>query len=66
MMTRAKVQEVLDLYIQAEIKILAGQSVDMAGKRLTRADLDSVVRERKNLERRLATLGRKANSLARF
>lgn len=65
-MTRAQIQQMLDLYIDAEKKILLGQAVDMAGKRLTRADLDSVIKERKNLERRLLNVGRKSNSLASF
>lgn len=65
-MTRTDVQQMLNLYIEAEKKILIGQAVDMAGKRLTRADLDSVIKERKNLERRLANFGRKSHSLASF
>lgn len=32
----------LTLYLDAEAKILAGQKVSLAGKDLTRADLDSV------------------------
>lgn len=65
-MTRTKTQEMLNLYLDAEKKILIGQAVDMAGKRLTRADLDSVIKERKNLERRLSNFGRKSHSLASF
>lgn len=34
----------LALYLDAEEKILAGQAVERAGKRLTRADLESVQR----------------------
>lgn len=65
-MTRVEIQEMLALYFEAEKKILIGQAVDLAGKRLTRADLESVIKERKNLERRLLTVGRQANSLASF
>lgn len=60
--------DMVTLYIEAEKKILKGQSVQMNGKQLTMADLDKVVTERKNWERRVQAernLGR-GNSLASF
>jgi hypothetical protein len=50
-MTRAS--ELLDLYLAAEAKILAGQSTRMGDRMLTMADLAAVQAERRALERRV-------------
>ena len=60
--------EMLDLYLDAEKKILQGQTVIHNGKHLTRADLGQVIKERKVWERRVQAernLGR-GYSLASF
>lgn len=41
-----------DTYLAAEVAILAGQSFELAGRKLTRADLASVVKGRKEWEQR--------------
>jgi hypothetical protein len=41
-----------DLYLAAEEKVLAGQSVEMNGRRLTRADLGLIRAGRMEWERR--------------
>ena len=65
-MTKAEVQERLNFYLDAEMKILKGQIVEHNGKRLTRADLDIIIKQREALERRLATFGRKSHALSSF
>ncbi len=40
--TLAQAQTQLDLYLAAEAKVLAGQSYEIAGRKLTRADLESI------------------------
>lgn len=47
--------DLLALYLSAETKILAGQSSTLGDRSLTLADLADVQRERKNLERRVAS-----------
>lgn len=63
--------ELLTLYIEAEKKILKGQTVEFSGRRLTFADLNTIRAERKDLERRVfaeeqAAKGRKTHSWATF
>lgn len=41
-----------DLYIAAETAVLSGQSFEVAGRRLTRADLAEIREGRKEWERR--------------
>lgn len=70
-MTKEQIESRLDSYLDAEDKILKGQSVDMAGKRLTRADLAVVTAKIDDLRRELAKFtrtgrARKPNSLARM
>lgn len=65
-MTKAQIQEMIDLYVDAEKKVLKGQSVVMDGKTLTRADLESIRRGRKDWERRLNTSGKRKHALATF
>lgn len=47
--------DLLALYLAAEAKILGGQSYVIGDRHLTRADLAEVRRERKELERRVAS-----------
>lgn len=63
--------ELLELYIEAEKRILKGQSYEFAGRTWTGADLSEIRREREKLERRVfaekrAAKGRKTHSLATF
>lgn len=63
--------ELLDLYIEAEKRVLKGQSYEFAGRTWTGADLSEIRRERKDLERRVfaekrAAKGRRTHSLATF
>lgn len=63
--------DLLTLYIEAEKKILKGQTVEFGGRRLTFADLDTIKSEREKLERRVfaeqqAAKGRKTHSVATF
>lgn len=45
--------EMYSLYLEAEKKILRGQTTEIDGRRITRANLADVVRERKIWERRV-------------
>lgn len=40
--TLAQAQAQLDAYLAAETAVLGGQSYEIAGRRLTRADLDAI------------------------
>lgn len=60
-------QEMVDLYIDAEAKVLKGQSVEMGGRKLTRADLVQIREGRKEWERKLVRGKRnRGSSRARF
>ncbi len=65
-MTKTQIQEMVDFYIAAEIKVLNGQTVEHDGKRLTRADLIEIRKGRQDWERRLNLSGRGKHSLATF
>jgi len=43
-----------DRYLEAELAILAGQTIEFGGKRLTMADLATIQAGRKDWERRIA------------
>lgn len=60
--------DMLALYLEAEKKILKGQSVKMGERNLTMANLSEVVAERKQWERRVASENNKGRgySLASF
>lgn len=49
-----------DAYLAAELAVLKGQSVDVAGRRLTFADLAQIVSARKEWEARVAAEQRAA------
>jgi hypothetical protein len=42
--TQAQAQTQLDVYLAAEVAVLSGQSYEIAGRKLTRADLESIQR----------------------
>ena len=46
--------EMYALYLEAEKKILKGQTIEINGRRVTRANLADIVKERKTWERRVA------------
>ena len=51
-------QQRLTLYLKAERDILSGQTVEIEGMRITRADLDTVRRQINNLRQQLTILSR--------
>lgn len=64
-------RELLPLYVEAEKRILKGQSYEFAGRTWTGADLSEIRKERERLERRVfaedqAAKGRRTHSLATF
>jgi len=63
--------ELLPLYVEAEKRILKGQSFEFGGRTWTGANLSEIRRERERLERRVnaekqAAKGRRTHSLATF
>lgn len=63
-MTRAQIQEMIDLYMEAEKAILKGQSYSIGNRSLTRSNLTEVRNARSDWENRLANFdlrARKAN-----
>lgn len=60
--------EMYDLYIEAEKKILSGQTIKMGERLLTMADLSQVTQEREKWERKVSTEKNKgrSHSVARF
>lgn len=63
--------ELLDKYVEAEKRILMGQSYEFGGRTWTGANLSEIRRERERLERRVnaekqAAKGRRTHSLATF
>lgn len=61
----AKAQEHLDAYLAAEIKVLAGQSYEIAGRKLTRADLAEIRAGIDTWNERLANLSSRASGRGR-
>lgn len=55
--------DLLALYLEAEAKILKGQSATIGDRSLTRANLAEVRRERANLERRVQAESNQASGL---
>ncbi|WP_421921602.1 hypothetical protein [Marinobacter salarius] len=63
--------ELLELYVEAEKRILKGQRYEFAGRTWTGADLSEIREERERLERRVyveerAAKGKRTHSLATF
>lgn len=46
-------QRMVDLYLQAEIDVLAGKDVTLGGRRVTMEDLSKIIAGRKEWESRL-------------
>lgn len=64
----SKASEMYSLYLEAEKKLLQGQTIEMNGRRLTRSSLAEVVKERKVWERRVISENNKGrgHALASF
>lgn len=56
----------LQLYLDAEVKILAGQRIQLGERQLTMADLSEVRAEINSLQRSVNAEGRVASGTARF
>ncbi|KGT87236.1 hypothetical protein NG99_23730 [Erwinia typographi] len=70
-MNQADIERVLQKYIEAEIAVLDGKSVEINGQSMTMENLDKIIAGREKWERRLqqftdARLRRPQYSLARF
>jgi hypothetical protein len=63
--TLAQAQEQLEKYIAAESAILTGQSYEIAGRKLTRADLTAVQIGIKSWEQRVRDLAARAKGRGR-
>jgi len=63
--TVAQAQARLDAYLAAEIKVLAGQSYEIAGRKLTRADLAEIRAGIEICNEQLANLSRRAAGQSR-
>ncbi|KAF1697981.1 primosomal replication protein PriB/PriC domain protein [Pseudoxanthomonas jiangsuensis] len=58
----ATAQEMLDLYTQAEAAVLAGQSVRMGDRQLTRADLEQIRAGRREWQARVDAEARRGRA----
>lgn len=66
-MNKAKAQEMRDLYLDAEVKVLAGQTVSHNGKSWTMANLEEIRRGRAHWERVVSQFqGRRRYAQATF
>lgn len=63
--TLTQAQTQLDAYLAAETAVLTGQSYEIAGRKLTRADLDSIQQGIKLWNNRLITLTNQASGRSR-
>ena len=54
--TLAQAQTLLDAYVAAEIAVLSGQSYEIAGRKLTRADLATIIKGRELMATKVADL----------
>lgn len=63
--TVEQAQEQLDAYLEAERAVLAGQSYEIAGRRLTRADLKSIQDGIKYWNERVGTLSARGERRSR-
>ena len=61
----AQAQARLDAYLAAELKVLAGQSYEIAGRKLTRADLAEIRAGIQSCNEQLANLTRRASGQSR-
>lgn len=65
-MTLTDANAMLDAYLAAERKVLAGQTVSWDGQTLTRADLAKIQAGRQEWERKVARLQGRRHALANF
>ena len=63
--TLAQAEAQLSLYLAAEAKVLAGQSYEIAGRKLTRADLQSIQEGITLWDNRVKQLSRRAGGRGR-
>lgn len=63
--TRAQAQAQLDTYLAAETAVLGGQSYEIAGRKLVRADLDSIQKGISLWNSRVITLSNQAQGRSR-
>jgi len=65
-MTKADLETLIAAYIDAETKILKGQTVVHNGKTISRANLEEVIAGREALELKLSRFGMKQHATASF
>ena len=58
-------QEMRTAYIKAELAVLKGQSYNIGGQSLTRANLSEITKARKEWEKRLSFLRKEAQIIRR-
>ena len=63
--TLTQAQTQLDAYLAAETAVLTGQSYEIAGRKLSRADLDSIQTGIKTWNARVVTLSNQARGRSR-
>lgn len=63
--TLAQAQTQLNAYLTAETAVLTGQSYEIAGRKLSRADLDSIQLGIKTWNARVVTLSNQAQGRSR-
>ena len=63
--TLLQAQTQLDAYLAAETAVLTGQSYEIAGRKLSRADLDSIQTGIKTWNARVVTLSNQAHGRSR-
>ena len=64
-LTLVQSQTQLDAYLAAETAVLTGQSYEIAGRKLTRADLDSIQKGIALWNARVVTLGLQSQGRSR-
>ena len=64
-LTLTQAQTQLDAYLAAETAVLTGQSYEIAGRKLSRADLDSIQTGIKTWNARVVTLSNQARGRSR-
>ena len=63
--TQAQAQAQLDAYLAAETAVLAGQSYEIAGRKLARADLDTIQKGIAIWNSRVVNLSKQAQGRSR-
>ncbi len=67
-LTKAQIEQMIQVYLQAEIDVLAGKETMVAGKKMTSEDLPEIRKGRQEWEQRLshASNGNNGFGLATF